>query len=178
MQYLQTLSELVGGVSPVWRTRSEDWVKFKPAVRSLFPPGYFEVLNRFGHGRWGENLILLHPLARMNENLSVENLTSAYDIICQREDVYPRKHLMDWPCIPVSVLNEHSCLLWFPDDQEIVVYDIDFQTFSKSGISNVAEFLVSMISNQNVAEGIRKWRDFNFDKEVIFTPVDPNVGII
>ena len=156
---IERLKSIVGRSDFCGRTTHADWEVVTKWLGHPMPRSYTDLLDCFGHGVWGQELILLHPLAATWQKLSPDNCVE------EREGIDPgfrSEHLSgdipDWKFIPVGLLPYRKKLLVEKHSGHVVVYDSDYCMFEETE-TGIGEFLFRSVSKQPA--GVPSfWHDF------------------
>jgi hypothetical protein len=162
MNTIELLSSLAPHSKQDQTIKETQWEMVPTSILTILPKSYFELINEFGHGLWGRDQVFFHPLAFSGYKLSINNLTEHYKFIVDRLELPFTNDLSTWEFVPLGILPCFEYIGWLPQENEIAFFDGDLEIMTKSGTSDLAEFLVNLIKNENIPADLVGFRHSNF----------------
>jgi hypothetical protein len=173
MSSIETLKRIVRSIDSATRPSQDDWAATETVLRIELPHSLKELLNEFGHGVWGRDLIFLHPKGASYQRLCASRILQLKEFTDPAvQGSMPSDDPANWDIIPIGCLPYRAQILQSRKSEEIIIYDGDYCKDLKTGTVEVSKFISESLRwRDQELTGI--WREFaeaNFPVELpVFT---------
>ncbi|HET7871531.1 MAG TPA: hypothetical protein VFL42_03405 [Terriglobales bacterium] len=138
-----------------------DWDKTEGGIGFKLPDSLKELLNNFGHGTWGMDLVVLNPKGAGVQGITLANLLRVKPWVdATFQGFMPGEHPRGWSLIPFGILPYRKHLFMNRSSEEVIIYDGDYCQELKTGAIGLPNFILRSVGWPERAEMPHIWRGF------------------
>jgi hypothetical protein len=160
MAIIERLKQLVGSIDPATLPSAKDWEDAEAQLSLNLPESLKELINTFGHGTWGRDLIFLHPKGAKFQNFNLSNFLKYRSFVdADFQALMPGEAPVNWSVVPIGLLPYNTTIFQDLNSEEIIVYDGDYLEALRTSCIGPAEFILKSLLWREVALP-RDWKSF------------------
>jgi hypothetical protein len=157
---VERLKQLVGSIDPATLPSPSNWSETESILGLVAPDSFKQLINDFGHGTWGRDLIFLHPKGTEFQSLRRGNLVKHRSVVDPKfQALMPGDAPAKWAVIPIALLPYNCTIFQDLKSEEVIVYDGDYSEHVMTGCIGPAEFILKSLQWREI-ELPRDWKSF------------------